>query len=92
MANLETLELRVTANAESAAQGLSHLIGSLSALSNSVGSATSGLSRLNEELSKMKGFGNLKLPGVLGGSGSTAGTQQAVRNIKHVNFALQEQI
>lgn len=92
MANLETLELRVTANAESAAQGLSHLIGSLSALSNSVGSATSGLSRLNEELSKMKGFGNLKLPGVLGGSGSTAGTQQAVRNIKHVNTAIQEQI
>ena len=52
MANLETLEIRVAANAESAAQGLSHLIGSLSALSRGVGKAVGGLTRLNGELAK----------------------------------------
>ena len=93
MANLETLEIRVAANAESAAQGLSHLIGSLSALSKGVGKAVGGLQRLNTELGKIKGFSGMKLPGMLGEmSGTSSRANRAVRNIKQVNSALQEHI
>ena len=64
MANLETLELTISGNAESASQGLSSLIGSLSALSRQVGKSVGGLLRLNKELEKLKGFSNIKFSGI----------------------------
>ena len=54
--NLETLELTINANAESASQGLSNLINSLSALTKPVGKAFGGLKMLNAELAKLKGI------------------------------------
>lgn len=63
MANLETLELTISANAESAAKGLDSLIGSLSRLSKGLGKSVNGLMRLNTELSKLKGNGIINLKG-----------------------------
>lgn len=54
MANLETLELTINANAESASQGLSSLINSLSRLSKQIGRSVGGLKLLNSELDKLK--------------------------------------
>lgn len=62
MANLETLELTISANAESASQGIGQLTRSLSALSSAVGKSVGGLMRLNAELKTLKGYGKLKLP------------------------------
>ena len=56
MANLETLELTISSNAESASKGLDKLINSLSALSKKVGSCVGGLKRLNAELAKMANY------------------------------------
>lgn len=64
MANLETLELTISANAESASQGIGQLTRSLSALSAAVGRSVGGLMRLNAELKTLKGYGKMKLPGV----------------------------
>ena len=62
MANLETLELTIQANADSASQGLNNLINSLTALSKKIGSSVGGLMRLNAELEKLQGYSNLQLP------------------------------
>lgn len=74
MANLETLELTISANAESATQGIESLTRSLSALSKAVGRSVGGLIRLNHELKTLKGFGAIKMPG--------ASTKTAARAIK----------
>ena len=74
MANLETLELTINANAESASQGLSNLINSLSLLSKRVGSAVSGLKLLNAELSKLKGF-------KIGNIAQSIATDKGVKNV-----------
>lgn len=78
MANLETLELTISANAESASQGIGQLTRSLSALSAAVGRSVSGLMRLNAELKTLKGYGKLKLPDV----GKTTGASKAVASAK----------
>ena len=61
MANLETLELTISANAQSASQGVASLTSSLSALSKAVGKNVSGLRLLNAELGKLKGIGKVNL-------------------------------
>lgn len=72
MANLETLELTINGNAESASQGLKNLIGSLSALSKAVGKNVSGLRLLNKEIANMKGIKSLNI-------GSASGNVRAVQ-------------
>ena len=63
MANLETLELTINANAASATQGLSGLIGSLSALAGQVNANVGALKSLNAELEKLSGIGRMiKMP------------------------------
>lgn len=78
MANLETLELTINANAESASQGLSSLINSLSALQQAVGKNVGGLQKLNSELSKLKSFKGMKLPSATGASQSVKSTANKV--------------
>ena len=62
MANLETLELTISGNAEQATQGIGKLITSLGFLDKAVGKSVSGLMRLNAELKTLKGYGALRLP------------------------------
>jgi len=63
MANLETLELTINANAASATQGLTGLINSLSALSGAVNANVGALKAMNAELEKLSGISRLlKLP------------------------------
>ena len=59
MANLETLELTIQSNAESASKGVRSFIGSLSVLSKEVGKNISGLKMLNAELDKIKGLSSI---------------------------------
>lgn len=61
MANLETLELTIQSNAQSAVQGLNSLTRSLSFLSREVGKNISGLVRLNAELEKLGKNGNISI-------------------------------
>jgi hypothetical protein len=80
MANLETLELTISANAESATQGIESLTHSLSALAKSVGKSVNGLMRLNKELRELKGFANLKLPNVAQATGAKAAVARAKKS------------
>ena len=64
MANLETLELTINANAESASKGLSRLISSLSSLSLKVQKTTTSLALLNKELATLKSNSNIKFSGI----------------------------
>lgn len=54
MANLETLELTINANADKAKQGIETLTRSLSSLSKAIGKSIRGLVRLNSELKTLK--------------------------------------
>ena len=78
MANLETLELTISGNAQSATQGLNSLINSLSALQQAVGKNVGGLQKLNSELSKLKSFKGMKLPSATGASQSVKSTANKV--------------
>lgn len=62
MATLESLELTIESNAQSAVQGIGSLIRSLSALSNAIGKPVNGLMKLNAELAKLKTYGAIKMP------------------------------
>lgn len=62
MANLETLELTINANAEGASKGISRLIDSLSALSDAIVKPFSDLVDLNAEIAKLKNIRNIKIP------------------------------
>jgi len=77
MANLETLELTISANAESATQGIGQLTRSLSALSTAVGKSVGGLMKLNAELRTLKGFRSIKLPNVGKTTGAAAAKKAA---------------
>ena len=61
MANLETLELRISANAQEATRGLGKLIGSLSALSDAIIKPYADLRDFNEELKKLKSMSKIKI-------------------------------
>ena len=54
MANLETLELTINANAESASQGINTLIRSLASLSDALIKPYSDLRDFNDELKRMR--------------------------------------
>ena len=64
MANLETLELTINANAQSASQGLRTLINSLSALSTALIKPYSDLRDFNAELRTLKSNANIKFTGL----------------------------
>lgn len=83
MANLETLELTIKANAESAAQGIGRLIGSLSSLSGKVTENVAALRSLNSELSTLRSMGRIRLVG----EGTTA---NATRNIERYTQAVEQ--
>lgn len=76
MANLETLELTISANAQSASQGLNNLINSLTSLSGKVSKAVGSLKSLNSELATLKGYSGLKIPAL--SSSKTANNIKAV--------------
>ena len=70
MANLETLELTINGNAESAKSGIDSLVTSLSSLSKAVGKSVNGLMRLNSELRELKKYGTIKLPNLSAKTGA----------------------
>lgn len=72
MANLETLELTISANAESASQGVNNLIGSLTRLSKVVGKSVGGLKLLVSELKKLEEYSGVKLPDFAKAMGAVA--------------------
>lgn len=82
MATLESLELTIESNAQSAVQGIGSLIRSLSALSTAIGKPVNGLMKLNAELEKLKKYGAIKMPtiGSKVANGATA-TNTAKKNI-----------
>ena len=85
MANLETLELTINANAESASRGLESLINSLSALYKGVSKAVGGLKQLNSELATLKNTGKISFLG-------SNGTANATKNIKSNTQAIVENV
>ena len=60
MANLETLELTISATSESASKGIDNLVDSLTVLRNEVGKNIGALVRLNREIDKLKHTGRLR--------------------------------
>jgi hypothetical protein len=84
MANLETLELTINANAESASRGLSTLINSLSNLTTKITEAFNSLSQLNNELRRLNGLGNtVKVPGA---AATTGARRTSSRNPKGIRM------
>ena len=82
MANLETLELTINANAQSASQGLGSLINSLTALSAKVGKTVGGLKLLNGQLATLKGNSNIKFTGL---DNAVKKVTESGRKIKNVS-------
>lgn len=78
MANLETLELTINGNAESAKSGIDSLVTSLSSLSRAVGKSVGGLMRLNDQLKELKKYGSLKLPNL----SAATGAMKAVKTVR----------
>ena len=78
MANLETLELTINANAESARTGIESLITSLSSLSNALIKPYSDLRDFNAELKKMKEYcQSIKLPNIAKATGASNAVAKA---------------
>ena len=84
MANLETLELTINANAESASKGLSKLIDSLSSLSKKINEAFNGMSKLNSEIKKLGANGGINVgsPTVAASHRTSSGVSRATRAAK----------
>ena len=72
MANLETLELTISANAQSAVGGINNLIGSLTSLGSALQQPLRKLTQLNHQLKIMSGYG-FKVSNVLGKSSKKTG-------------------
>ena len=70
MANLETLELTISSNAEQATQGIGQLTRSLSYLATAVGKSVGGLMKLNEQLRELKTYGRMRLPNLAASTGA----------------------
>ena len=76
MANLETLELTIRSNAESASQGVGSLINSLSALTSQVTAAFNAMTRLNSEIRSLGGISKLtKMPNLSAKTGASSATR-----------------
>ena len=84
MANLETLELTINANAESASQGLSNLINSLSSLGKAIGKNVGGLKLLNSELAKLKKTGTIKMPNLSNATGASRAVSASQRQAQAI--------
>ena len=78
MANLETLELTINANAESASRGLSVLINSLSALSDALVKPYSDLRDFNSALKELKNNAKIKF-NISGAIGSINAVKKAAK-------------
>lgn len=84
--NLETLELTISSNAESASKGLTSLINSLTTLSSKLNDAFKNAAKLNVEMEKLGRSKGVRLPS--SGSGSrvrstaTKATQGAMQTYK----------
>ena len=78
MANLETLELTIQSNAQSAAQGIDTLITSLVSLSQAIIAPLRKLTQLNQQLQILQSYGKLKLPNFSGGGKPNVYTPQNV--------------
>ena len=84
MANLETLELTINANAESARTGIETLIHSLSSLSDALTKPYSDLRDFNAELKKMKEYcQSIKMPNVSKISKASQIVEKAKRDGTH---------
>ena len=80
--SLETLELKISANAQEAVRGLDALIGSLSKFSDALAKPYSDLRDFNEELKKLKGMSRINL--------SINGTQN-FKQVERTTKAVKEQ-
>ena len=86
MANLETLELTINANAESASRGIETLIHSLSSLSTALIKPYSDLVDFNAELKKMRDYSkSIKLPNIAKATGASAATRAKKKAEKEYN-------
>lgn len=81
MANLETLEITINANAQSASQGLASLSNSLSSLSDKIQIAYNNLSALNSEIRRLTGLANIKLPDLSKLTGAGKAVAAAKQNV-----------
>lgn len=89
MANLETLELTINANAGEATRGIGHLINSLSSLSAALTKPLESLQSLNKELSKLRSLSssvNFKI----GATGIASGSAARVKSLKQETEAQKE--
>ena len=77
MASLETLELTINANAESASKGLAVLISSLGSLSVQLKEAFTDAVRLSGELKKLGTRGTISMPNVGSSTGASGATSRA---------------
>lgn len=80
--SLETLELKISANAQEAVRGLDALIGSLSKFSDALAKPYSDLRDFNEELKKLKGMSRINI--------SINGTQN-FKQVERTTKAVKEQ-
>ena len=96
MANLETLELTISANAESASKGIDSLITSLSSLSTAIAEPFSKLKSLNEELKQLiTNSRSFKMPNVSqrsGASSAVSGAKKSSAIPEGARLATQEEI
>ena len=89
MANLETLELTINANAQSASEGLQSLRSSLSSLSRAITSTYKKMIQLNSELEKLKALSDTKLPTI--GQNVAANTSKRLSGYGNAAQRVQEQ-
>jgi len=92
MANLETLELTISANSQGAVQGIDKLTHSLVALGIAIQMPLKQLTLLNQQLRTLRSFAGVKLPNMGGGSngkyrqaGSPVSQDEAFRMINQAS-------
>ena len=88
MATLESLELRISANAQDATKGLDKLIGSLQSLQSQLSGAVEKLARLNTQLERMSKFKSIKALDVDKLTGSSKKIKQQTDAIKEQTQAI----
>ena len=80
MATIESLELTISANAQSATQGVGQLIRSLGSLSTALAKPIGALKQLNEQLKTLKSYSTLKMPNIGKISGASKVKSGAAQN------------
>lgn len=90
MANLETLELRVSANAQEATRGMGKLISSLRVLAQNLTAPTNAMKQLNEEMAKLKGYSNTTFNNVMKSVNKAKDVKATTDAIKKETAAVKE--